>query len=618
LFFDWLELIDMGFLAFVGVIVLIVLHVNLSGRVRSLERRLKEQAQPAEPPAAATPPLRVVPPRPSATPGADLAPEAASASVSPFRPAAAETATPPRRQGPQPEPGAAARFAAWLRQDWMLKLGALLLLIGFGWLATYAFLNDWIGPMGRIAVGLCAGTAFIILGWLRLRTSLAQGGVFLALGSGVILVTTFAARASYGFFSPLSALVVMFLSVCFVATASVVYRSRSLAMTSLVLAGVVPALTNAPESDHVGLFAYLLVVVAGAIWIVALTGWRSLTTVALVIIAIYSAWHFFDASPLADDRRLVWFAYAFSALFFTTNTLGILKRTSGGLLPDLLTAAGNGMFLLAWILAGVPEEWQSLAIALWMVLFAASAFWLFKITRRKSPFYVYAGVGIVMLAAATAVQLDGPALVIAYTLEGALVAAATQLATRNAKSSGFLGLLLAVPAFMSVESIDSEAWEFAVLHSDFFVLAVLAAALMGLGLFFLRDAATHAAPDAGVAARRFGAAYLVAGSVFACILLWLSLRAWLGDDNLAATVALVVYTLAGLVCYFTGLRRQGRGLRTYGGALVGFVVVRLLFVDIWKMELAGRITTFFLIGALLISTAFIGKKRKRHESDGND
>lgn len=33
------------------------------------------------------------------------------------------------------------RFVEWIKEDWMLKLGALLLLIGFGWLTTYAFLR---------------------------------------------------------------------------------------------------------------------------------------------------------------------------------------------------------------------------------------------------------------------------------------------------------------------------------------------------------------------------------------------------------------------------------------------------------------------------------------------
>ena len=105
------------------------------------------------------------------------------------------------------------KFAVWLKEDWLLKVGAFLLLIGFGWLATYAFLNNWIGPMGRIALGIIAGALILVLGWWRIRKYLNQGGVFIVLGSTTILLTIFAAREIYGFFTPLSAL----FSSCFLA-----------------------------------------------------------------------------------------------------------------------------------------------------------------------------------------------------------------------------------------------------------------------------------------------------------------------------------------------------------------------------------------------------------------
>ncbi|MBI4021961.1 MAG: hypothetical protein HY372_01255, partial [Candidatus Andersenbacteria bacterium] len=49
-------------------------------------------------------------------------------------------------------------------------------------------------------------------------------------------------------------------------------------------------------------------------------------------------------------------------------------------------------------------------------------------------------------------------------------------------------------------------------------------------------------------------------------------------------------------------------LRLYGAVLLGFVVLRLLFIDVWKLALTGRIITFFLVGALLVSTAFLGRR----------
>jgi uncharacterized membrane protein len=79
----------------------------------------------------------------------------------------------------------------------------------------------------------------------------------------------------------------------------------------------------------------------------------------------------------------------------------------------------------------------------------------------------------------------------------------------------------------------------------------------------------------------------------------------------------VIYTIIGIISYLYGLAIGKRVLQLYGGTLIGFVVGRLLLVDVWRMELAGRIVTFFLIGALLVSTAFLGKKKKGPSLPGN-
>ncbi|PIU80864.1 MAG: hypothetical protein COS71_01150 [Candidatus Moranbacteria bacterium CG06_land_8_20_14_3_00_40_12] len=507
------------------------------------------------------------------------------------------------------------KFVAWLKEDWLLKLGAMLLLIGFGWLTTYAFLNNWIGPMGRIALGIIAGALFILLGWWRIKNYITQGGIFLVLGSTTILITIFAARTVYDFFTPFSALVVMFLSTAFVALASIKYNSRTLSLLSLTLAGIAPLLTKSPITDHIGLFAYLFVVTIGAIWIVALTGRRELTTAALIIISAYSAPHLLSPSsfPLVDIQKLLLFAYAFAALFFLTNTAGILKLKDKKIIPDLITAAGNGLFLLVWIMTAAQDEWKSLIIAAWMVIFAVGAFLIFKIAQRREPFYVYAGVGIAMLAAATSAELKGATLAIAYTIESGIIALIAYTILRDIKIAEKISLLLIGPVILSISSIASRAWATSVIHKDFFVILILGLTFLGLGAFFLRRVREIENKEP----RQLNTILLIVGSIYIYVLLWLSLRAEFRNDNTAVMISLVVYTIVGLISYFYGLTNERKSLRLYGGALVGFVVGRLLLVDVWKMELAGRIVTFFLIGTLLVSTAFWGRKKRDKAMSNN-
>jgi uncharacterized membrane protein len=84
--------------------------------------------------------------------------------------------------------------------------------------------------------------------------------------------------------------------------------------------------------------------------------------------------------------------------------------------------------------------------------------------------------------------------------------------------------------------------------------------------------------------------------------------------DMATMTTLVIYTIFGIIAYFSGLYGGDMARKTYGTALLAFVVVRLIVVDVWDMELFGRVVTFLAIGVLLMSTAFL-TKRKKHEAD---
>ena len=512
----------------------------------------------------------------------------------------------------QVEEDYSGKFVQWLKEDWLLKLGAFFLIIGFGWLTTYAFKNGWIGPMGQISLGIIVGALFMILGWWRIQKYINQGCVFIVLGSTVVLLTVFAAREVYGFFTPTSALFVMFLSTVFVALASVKYKSESLALSGLILAGIAPLLTNSTTTNYIGLFSYLFAVIVGAVWVVFLTGGRRLTLAALILVTFYSLPHILQFVT-TDNGTLLIFAYAFTVVFFITNTMGILKLKDKEIVPDLITAMGNGLFVLIWIISVAQDEWKSLIIALWMIIFTVGAFLIFKATQRKEPFYVYAGVGIAMLATATAVELKGIALTIAYIVEAGIIPLITYLVLNEIKLAERMSLLLIGPIVLSISSITSSSWSRGVIHEDFFVILLLSVTMLGLGLFFLNSYPK----EGGIESQKPSPLLLIAGSIYAYILLWLSLHAGLNNDSTAVMISLFIYTVIGVSAYFYGLKNGLNTVRLYGGVLFGLVVVRILLVDVWSMELSEKIIMFFLIGVLLVSTAFLGKGKKIENSINN-
>jgi len=490
------------------------------------------------------------------------------------------------------------RFIGWLKEDWLLKLGALVFLFGSG-LITSGVLLVGVGPAGRITFGVVVGTLFLAFGWWRIKKYLHQGEVFLVLGSTIILLMIFAARELYDFFNPSFALTVMFLSIAFVALASVKYNSSALSLSSFILAGIAPLFTNIPEPNHIGLFAYLLIVVLGTVWIVVLTGRRELTTVALLLIVFYSI-------PLfgsAEVEILLLFEYAFASIFFIMNIVGILRSKNNKLLLSLITAAGNGLLLLIWIMFAAQDEWKSLIIIVWMMVFMVSAFLVTKITQKTAPFYIYIGIGAMLLAAATSVELEGKTLIMAYTIESGILSLITYYIICKTQLAERLSLLLIFPIFLSFESMTSLAWRTNFLHEDFFVLFVLTLILFGLGLFFWSKNKQIENKKISL----INLILLVTGSLYFYILLWLSLHAEFQGNNIAATIFLVICTSIGLIIYIKNQTSQNKKLQIYGGLLLGGVVARLLVVDIWR----GALFAFFFIGIALLAVALLDRKKRK-------
>lgn len=494
-------------------------------------------------------------------------------------------------------------FFAWCREDWLLKIGAGLIIIAFGWFVTYAFMNNWIGLYGRVMCGLLAGAAFLAIGGWRIRTHPHQGGVFLVVGSTVVLVTVFAAR-QYDIFEPTSALVMMFLSTAVLAVMSVKHKRPALAHASLVLASIAPFLTNPPEASAIGLFTYLMVVTIGGIGVVIATGGRSLLVTSLVITTIYSLPFLFDGAD-GDGPVLLVYAFAFAAIYFLMQVAALLRKPTLRT-ADVIMAPGVGLFVVVWILAMVPEVWQSLFLSAWALVFAVGSFVIARRLELPVLMYLYSGVALAFLATATAAELSGYALTVAFTFEVAAVVLGSWWLWGDTRVVRVVAGLFVVPIGLALPAFDPYHWQGDGLPlNELTVLCGLSGVLILTGLYFLLISQRNGEE----AAKSLGGVLSIVGSLFVYALLWLVLHVFFVDDT-AVTLALAIYTLIGIGAYLSGHRSGVEALRWYGGILIMAVVARLLLIDVWEMAIAGRIITFGVVGALLMSTAFMAKQKK--------
>lgn len=499
-------------------------------------------------------------------------------------------------------------FVKWFRTNWLLKTGVLLILIGFGWFVSYAFIHDWIGPMERIILGFLVGMSLAFAGTWRMTTSPTQGKLLLILGSGLTLITSFAARAIYEFYSATTSLGIVFLVSAYVSAVAVYFKSRSLAIYGLVIAYLVPFLTHT-SFDVTLLFSYLAVVSVASMWLAGLPGWRDVNAVSLLGYGFFALQYMFGIFDLTDMQEFFVLAMT-SGLAFVYLVIMIMGAIKAGGKPqqgDMLVVLLDAALIICSVLSLVPEQAQTFMLLAWALVFLVGGIMAFTYTKSETFFYVYSLVAVLLVVIATAVELDGHALVYAYAIESAIVSVAGYLVTRRLNVGYNLSMLMAGPALLALPSIFSSKWRTSIAHDDFGVLVTVGILLCGLGLFYyFSEQEKEKYGDA--TSESLYPYHFVIGSAFFLVLVWLCSKAAFLSKGTEVLVPLVVYTIIGIATYFYGLTEKKDLWKYYGATLLVFVIGRLVLVDVWDMALASRVVTFISIGLLFISTAFFGKK----------
>lgn len=94
---------------------------------------------------------------------------------------------------------------------------------------------------------------------------------------------------------------------------------------------------------------------------------------------------------------------------------------------------------------------------------------------------------------------------------------------------------------------------------------------------------------------------------------WVCSGYYFENENTAHMFSLIVYTLVWISGYVWGANQKKSWLVYWAWAVIGGVILRLLFVDVRDMAMVWRIATFLSIGLLLIVSAYF-VKNKREET----
>src|SRR5436190_2788698 len=277
-----------------------------------------ETGRPASP-AAKLPASEIA--QPQAPVSRPPAPEATSGRVPPpFPPDRSRErgvpATPPRDrsvlgvaipQGPPPAiprgrstttanaPGAFSRrgdLEARIGGNWFNRIGVVAIFLGVTFFLKYAVDKEWIGPAGRVSIGVAVGLVFLILGE-RLRKRYPSYAYGLTGGGVAVLYAAiwFASGKKYDLLSQPVAFVFMAVVTASASLLAARYNALPIAVLGLIGGFLTPILLSTGVDNEAVLFSYIAALDLGVLALAYTKQWRSLNYMAFIsTVLMFAAW----------------------------------------------------------------------------------------------------------------------------------------------------------------------------------------------------------------------------------------------------------------------------------------------------------------------------------------
>lgn len=217
-------------------------------------------------------------------------------------------AVPPRPEvvsaSPLPSPQLPINWELLIGRKGLGWVAAVLLVFGTAFFLRYAYENQWIGPLGRVAVGLLTGLALTVAGWRYHRRGWRIFSQMLS--SGGVMVLFLSVYSAFGFYHllPQQAAAAFLLAVIIEsALLAVLYNAPALAWMSLLGGLLTPVLMRSDTDQYQSLFTYLAVLDAGIVVLALWRHWPGLATAALLgTQGLFWLWHVQNFHP----EKLAW------------------------------------------------------------------------------------------------------------------------------------------------------------------------------------------------------------------------------------------------------------------------------------------------------------------------
>ena len=513
--------------------------------------------------------------------------------------------------------------------QWFNRVGILAVLIGMAWFLKLAIDNHWIGPLGRVLIGLVAGAALIA--WserFRNHGYAAFSYSLKAVGSGVLYLSLWAAFSVFHLVPSSAAFAAMIAVTAFNGFMAWVQDAELLALYAIVGGLSTPILLSTGENHEITLFSYLLLLDLAVLVLVALRPWSRLLFGAFAgtVLFVTGWWFEFYSEPQAGRTALFlgcfFLIFAFAPRLVQSKTPDDAQVSGWDSLALVMLPIANAAlgFIAFYALLDRPdvdwaEPWLAVAFAVFYLL-------LLRVPAqgrlKASPAVLSAlhlAAAVVFLTIAIPLKAHGRWVTIGWLVEGAaLLWMANRVRSLLLRVLAGLCLALGLVALLtvnppaSVTPIFNERFGTYCAAIAVFVFAAWVAARAPA------DSDQESPPSwaslAAVSALAVNALILLAISLeihgYWWYLRWRGDLSAFDDYRMGAQFTYSAwFMIFGAILLGAGFWRRSAFLRWQALVLLAVSIGKVFLIDISDLSQGYRILSFLGLGALLLSVSFI-------------
>jgi uncharacterized membrane protein len=539
-----------------------------------------------------------------------------------FKPSAALPGfrTPLRTSNPFSVPrGQEGDLEKKIGQYWLNRIGIAAMLIGVSYFLKYAFENNWIGPGGRIGIGLLCGIALVL--WserFRSHGHDAFSYSLKAVGIGTLYLSLWGAFQVYHLIPASAAFIAMILVTASTIALALSQDAELLASFAMIGGFATPALLSTGQNHEAVLFCYIALLDLAILLMAVAKPWRrllwgSFAGTLVLYIGWYSTYYTREQRPLT-----VFFAALFAAIFAAVPLATRYERStrfSGPSVTLTLLPLMNAVVFFLQLYVLYDSETATLT---WFALgLAAIYLGISALFKKRFPGddvrvinLLHVAIAIAFITIAIPLKLAAHWITIGWLIESAtLLWISVRTQTNFLRYLAVGALSLGIFRLLAFDQMPANTLIF---NARFATYVVAIAVLGGIAVLGKQHTAENERPFLQLSVIALNLLALIALTREAADYfdhqVFTAGNQWQHYHQIAVVRGFTysaIWLIYGAALMAVGFRNRSAFLRWQALILIAFTTGKIFLYDVSQLGGSYRILSFIALGAVLLGISFI-------------